>query len=95
MQLTEIQRTHIPAQIHKTAVCDLRGENVVRALPMEGGSVFLMRVPLRAAIAQDFRDRPALDVEVTRELRLAIRRPDPCRFSYRPLGLPVACTSTA
>ncbi len=64
------------------------GENVVRVLPVEDGNIFLMRVPLRRALAQDFRDRTALDVEVTKELRLAIRRPDPCRFSYRPLGLP-------
>lgn len=67
---------------------EARGENVVRALPMGGGNLFLMRVPLRAAIAQDFRDRTALDVEVTKQLRLAIRRPDPCRFRYRPLGVP-------
>lgn len=67
---------------------EARGENVVRALPMEGGNVFLLRVPLRRALAQDFRDRTALDLEVTKELRLAIRRPDPCRFSFRPLGLP-------
>ncbi len=54
----------------------------------KAGNLFLVRVPLGKAIAQDFADRKVLDVEVTKELRLAIRRPDPCRFTYRPLGLP-------
>jgi hypothetical protein len=52
------------------------------------GNVFDVRIPLGAAIAQDFAHEWALDVEVTKELHLAIRRPDPCRFQYRPLGLP-------
>ncbi len=81
------------------------GANVLKTLPAKGGSIYLLRIPLGAAIAQDFRaplqpyaadwqrsGPPApvefLDVEVTKELRLAIRRPDPCRFNLRPLGLP-------
>jgi hypothetical protein len=39
------------------------------------------------AISQDFQDEWALDVEVTKKLRLQIRRPDPCRYQIRPLGL--------
>lgn len=58
-------------------------------IPMVGGKkLFLVRVPLGKAIAQDFRDEWALDVEVTKKLRLQIRRPDPCRYQIRPLGLP-------
>lgn len=65
-----------------------RGEHVVRVIPVAGGNLFLLRVPLGLALAQDFRDRTALDLELTKQLHLAIRRPDPCRFNYRPLGLP-------
>ncbi len=50
--------------------------------------LFYVRVPLGKAIAQDLVDRKTVDVDVTKELRLAIRRPDPCRFRVRPLGLP-------
>ncbi len=58
-------------------------------IPMKGGKkLFLVRVPLGKAIAQDFIDEWALDVEVTKKLRLQIRRPDPCRYQIRPLGLP-------
>ena len=52
------------------------------------GNVFLVRVPLGKAIAQDFQDEWALDVEVTKELNLAVRAPDPCRFNVRPIGVP-------
>jgi hypothetical protein len=61
---------------------------VATVLPTAAGNVFLVRVPLGEAFAQDFKDEWALDVEVTKELRLAIRRPDPCRFQIRPLGAP-------
>ncbi len=61
---------------------------VTTVIPTPAGNVFLVRVPLGVAMAQDFRDEWALDVEVTKELRLAIRRPDPCRFQFRPLGTP-------
>jgi hypothetical protein len=43
---------------------------------------------LGKAFAQDFKDEWAFDLDVTKELRLAIRRPDPCRFQLRPLGAP-------
>lgn len=45
-------------------------------------------MPLGKAIAQDLVGRQVLDVDVTKELRLAVRRPDPCRYRIRPLGLP-------
>ena len=61
---------------------------ITTVLPTAGGKVFLVRVPLGLAFAQDFKDEWAFDVEVTKELRLAIRSPDPCRFQIRPLGLP-------
>lgn len=52
------------------------------------GEVYYVRVPLGAAIAQDLVGRQALDVDITKQLRLAVRRPDPNRFRVRPLGLP-------
>jgi len=76
----------IPITVPRAA--DKKGANVIRVLPAKTGNVFVLKVPLALAIAQDFPDRLALDVEVTKEVRLAIHRPDPCRFTYRPLGLP-------
>ena len=60
----------------------------VVTVPGAKGSLFLVRVPLGRAISQDFAGRRALDVDITKELRLAVRRPDPCRYQIRPLGLP-------
>jgi len=65
-----------------------RTAGVVGTLPGQAGNLYLIRVPLAEAIAQDFRDQTALDLELTKELRLAIRRPDPCRYNLRPLGQP-------
>lgn len=65
-----------------------RGATVVQVIPQKAGNVFVVRVPLGSAFAQDFRDEWAFDVELTKELRLAVRRPDPCRYQIRPLGLP-------
>jgi hypothetical protein len=62
------------------------GISTVIATP--AGNVFLIKVPLGLAMAQDFTDEWALDVEVTKELQLAVRAPDPCRFNYRPIGPP-------
>ena len=67
---------------------EAKGPNATVAIPSPAGNLFLVRVPLGLAFAQDFKDEWALDVEVTKELRLAIRRPDPCRFQIRPLGAP-------
>ncbi len=54
----------------------------------EKGNLFLVKIPLNRAIWQDFRNQSMIDVDITKEIRLAIRRPDPCRFQTRPLGLP-------
>lgn len=64
------------------------GPGVVKKIDTGNGHLFLMRVPLGKSLAQDFKDRWHLDLEVTKALRLAIRSPDPCRFQIRPLGLP-------
>ncbi|MBM4049391.1 MAG: hypothetical protein FJ279_30210, partial [Planctomycetes bacterium] len=48
-------------------VAATKGENVVRVIPIKAGRLFLMRIPLGVAFAQDFKDRLALDVEVTKE----------------------------
>ncbi len=47
----------------------------------------VVRIPLDTAFAQDI-EGDVMDIEVTKELRLARRSPDPCRFRWRPLGLP-------
>lgn len=65
-----------------------KGVGVVATFPSKDGALFLLRIPLGKAVAQDFKDQAVLDVDVTKELRLVIRRPDPCRYQIRPLGLP-------
>jgi hypothetical protein len=45
-----------------------------------------VRVPMTEAFAQDI--ERILEIELTKEIRLARRQPDPCRFRSRPLGLP-------
>lgn len=67
---------------------DKRGAGATLAAATPAGNLWLVRVPLGKAFAQDFKDEWAFDLEVTKELRLAIRRPDPCRFQLRPLGAP-------
>ncbi|MDX9861941.1 MAG: hypothetical protein RBS99_13605, partial [Rhodospirillales bacterium] len=49
---------------------------------------FLLRVPLNRNFMQLYPNRNAIDVDITKEVRLAIRRPDPNRYNLRPLGLP-------
>jgi hypothetical protein len=50
------------------------------------GPLFHVQVPMTFAFAQDL-DK-FMEIELTKEVRLARRSPDPCRFRYRPLGLP-------
>ncbi len=64
------------------------GPYVVKALPAPNQGVFLLRLPINAALAQDFRHHRMLDVEITKKLRLSVTKPDAARFQYRPLGLP-------
>lgn len=53
------------------------------------GRIFLARISLGNVFPQDFQEYgDFLDVEVTKELKLAVRQPDPARFRHRPLGLP-------
>ena len=53
-----------------------------------GESLCYVRVPITLAFAQDMDAGRQMDIEVTKEVRLARRNPDPARFRYRPLGLP-------
>lgn len=62
--------------------------NVVKTIPTPAGNVYLMRIPFAKAIAQDFKDRLGMELDITKELRIAINLPDPNRFQIRPLGLP-------
>ncbi len=50
------------------------------------GPLFHVRVPMTEAFAQDI--ERFIEIELTKEVRLARRQPDPCRFRSRPLGLP-------
>lgn len=50
------------------------------------GTLYHVSVPMTDCIAQDL--QRFLEIELTKEIRLARRLPDPCRFRSRPLGLP-------
>lgn len=50
------------------------------------GRMRSVRVPITAAFAQDIANY--VEIELTREVRLARRHPDPNRFRYRPVGMP-------
>jgi hypothetical protein len=56
------------------------------ALRTPAGPFFHVRVPLTEAFAQDI--TPWIEIELTREVRLTRRLPDPNRTRSRPLGLP-------
>ena len=57
-----------------------------RVLQTPAGPLFHVRVPMDTAFAQDIPD--FIEIELTKEVRLARRRPDPNRYRFRPLGLP-------
>jgi hypothetical protein len=65
---------------------------VVMSNPAAGekeGRIFLVRIPIGNVFSQDFLEYgDSLDVEITKQLRLAVRQPDLCRFRTRPLGKP-------
>lgn len=64
----------------QVARCDFVGEAPRGSAPRH------VRVPMTEAFAQDIGQ--FIEIEVTKEVRLARRSPDPARFRYRPLGLP-------
>jgi hypothetical protein len=64
------------------------GPGVIKVLSGEKGNIFLIRLPLNATFSQDFSNHRALDVEITKKIRLSVSKPDAARFQYRPLGLP-------
>lgn len=49
------------------------------------GKLVHVRIPMDVAFGQDLGDK--LQLSLTKEVRLARRRPDPARFRFRPLGL--------
>jgi hypothetical protein len=51
-----------------------------------GSQFFHVQVPFTEAFSQDV--ERWIEIELTKEIRLARRQPDPCRFRSRPLGLP-------
>lgn len=52
------------------------------------GNIFLIKVPLDKEILQDFKNQFVIDVDITKRVRLVVRRSDPCRYQTRHLGLP-------
>jgi hypothetical protein len=56
------------------------------ALQTAAGPFFHVRVPMTGAFAQDI--NPWMEIELTKEVRLTRRVPDPNRTRSRPLGLP-------
>lgn len=52
-----------------------------------GSALQPIRVPMEESFAQNI-EGDVLDIQITKELRLARRSPDPSRFRWRPLGLP-------
>lgn len=67
----------------KADVAKQKGRGVVQT---PAGPLFAVRIPLTESFAQDLSD--VLEIEITKEVRLARRQPDPARFRTRPLGLP-------
>lgn len=45
-------------------------------------------VPFSAVFGQDLASRPTMEIEITKEVHMQRRSPDPNRFRYRPQGLP-------
>lgn len=56
------------------------------ALKAMKGKLVHVRIPMDVAFGQDLGD--IMQLSLTKEIRLARRRPDPARFRFRPLGLP-------
>ena len=54
------------------------------------GRVFVVRTPLHSGDTQELRDNDHIDLELTKELHVAVTKPDPSRFRIRPLGSPSA-----
>ena len=67
---------------------EMSKEDTGKIVKTPGESLCYVRLPTTCAFAQDLApDRP-LEIEVTKEFRLARHNPDPNRYRYRPLGLP-------
>jgi hypothetical protein len=62
------------------------GARIRPALQTPAGPFFHIRVPMPTAFAQDI--APWIEIELTKEVRLTRRVPDPNRTRARPLGLP-------
>lgn len=78
--------TTVPRAGDKKARPGLGG--VVRVIPSQKGNLYLIRFPLGRALAQDFRDYWALDLDITKKLGIAVNLPDPYRYQLRPVGDP-------
>lgn len=67
-------------------ISDRRPVAGAKTLPKESGPWFHVRLPWPEALAQDIVG-DLLEIELTKEVRLARHFPDPNRFRLRPLGL--------
>lgn len=73
-----------PAKIPRRG--DVAKEDPARVVTLGDRKFVHVRVPFTVAFGQDI--SRWIDLQLTREVRLARRRPDPSRFRFRPLGLP-------
>ena len=76
-------RHDFPASVPRTGE---QAGAVATVVETPAGNLYHVRVAMDDLFAQDL-GKP-MDVELTKEIRLARRQPDPARFHYRPLGLP-------
>lgn len=83
-----VQTTYRDYEFRIPRANEKTSENVVRVLPGANGNLFLLRLPLNAALSQEFSNHRTLDVEITKKIRLAVAKPDAARFQRMPLGLP-------
>jgi len=59
---------------------------VSATMPTAAGNLYLIRVPFGQAIAQDYQITRTFWLDITKEIRLAVKEPDPYRYALRPLG---------
>jgi len=81
----QVIRHDFAAKVPRRRAAENVDSRAVMSTP--AGPLFHVRVPFTRAFAQDIMEEH-IDIEVTKAVRLARRRPDPCRFRVRPLGLP-------
>jgi len=65
-----------------------RGGNIWQVVPTESGNLYVVRIPINRAFAQDFQDHWEMHLDITHKIDVAVNLPDPYRFQLRPIGDP-------